>query len=114
MVISTYSLVRTGSWLSLRCDICHTRTASYEVAGHLSSCEGKVSDMFGLSRDNETNNAPSHGAGGASVTFLPQPLPEGELGSERSDWIGGHALDPTPVYYAGPAIRGQAWSRPEP
>ncbi|MFO7244375.1 MAG: hypothetical protein DIU73_005780 [Actinomycetes bacterium] len=67
--------------------------------------------MFGLSRDNETNNAPSHGAGGASVTFLPQPLPEGELGSERSDWIGGDEFDPTQMYYAGPRIQGQARPR---
>lgn len=67
--------------------------------------------MFGFSRDSDINAAPSYGAGGSSGTFLPEPMAEGELPTERSDWIGGDEFDPTQMYYAGPRIQGQARPR---
>jgi hypothetical protein len=67
--------------------------------------------MFGMSRESEVATAPSYGAGGSSPTFMPQPIAESEIPTERSDWIGGDEGDTTRMYYGGPRITGQARPR---
>ena len=82
-----------------------------QVSEHVSSCEGKVEDMFGAGRESDLSASGGASSPIAYATFVPQPLAEGELPADRTDWIGGDEFDQSQMYFTGSRLKGQAKPR---
>ena len=67
--------------------------------------------MFGAGRDSDMTASVGASSPAAYATFVPEPLAEGELPAERTDWIGGDEFDQSRMYFTGPRLKGQAKPR---